>query len=201
MAAYDFEGHITDIPDYPEKGVVFKDITTLLKEPEGFHAAIDAIADHFKDAGVTKVVGAEARGFLIGAPVAYRLGAGFVPARKPGKLPREVRTESYELEYGTDELQMHVDALDEDDVVLIIDDLVATGGTAVAQAKLVSQYGCKLALSYGVGIPSSARGYRERDRCGRVRACAGEVGKGLPHGEPGLLIRLSSIGCKKIRPR
>ena len=90
MAAYDFEGHITDIPDYPEKGVVFKDITTLLKEPEGFHAAIDAIADHFKDAGVTKVVGAEARGFLIGAPVAYRLGAGFVPARKPGKLPREV---------------------------------------------------------------------------------------------------------------
>lgn len=84
MAAYDFEGHITDIPDYPEKGVVFKDITTLLKEPEGFHAAIDAIADHFKDAGVTKVVGAEARGFLIGAPVAYRLGAGFVPARKPG---------------------------------------------------------------------------------------------------------------------
>ena len=135
MAAYDFEGHITDIPDYPEKGVVFKDITTLLKEPEGFHAAIDAIADHFKDAGVTKVVGAEARGFLIGAPVAYRLGAGFVPARKPGKLPREVRTESYELEYGTDELH----------VVLIIDDLVATGGTAVAQAKLVSQYGCKLA--------------------------------------------------------
>ena len=126
MAAYDFEGHITDIPDYPEKGVVFKDITTLLKEPEGFHAAIDAIADHFKDAGVTKVVGAEARGFLIGAPVAYRLGAGFVPARKPGKLPREVRTESYELEYGTDELQMHVDALDEDDVVLIIDDLVAS---------------------------------------------------------------------------
>lgn len=121
MAAYDFEGHITDIPDYPEKGVVFKDITTLLKEPEGFHAAIDAIADHFKGAGITKVVGAEARGFLIGAPVAYRLGAGFVPARKPGKLPREVRTESYELEYGTDELQMHVDALDKDDVVLIID--------------------------------------------------------------------------------
>ena len=123
MAAYDFEGHITDIPDYPEKGVVFKDITTLLKEPEGFHAAIDAIADHFKDARVTKVVGAEARGFLIGAPVAYRLGAGFVPARKPGKLPREVRTESYELEYGTDELQMHVDALSKDDVVLIIESM------------------------------------------------------------------------------
>ena len=100
MAAYDFEGHITDIPDYPEPGVIFKDITTLLREPEGFKATIDAIADHFKDAGITKVVGAEARGFMIGAPVAYSLGAGFVPARKPGKLPREVRSESYELEYG-----------------------------------------------------------------------------------------------------
>ena len=107
MAAYDFEGHITDIPDYPEKGVVFKDITTLLKEPEGFHAAIDAIADHFKDAGVTKVVGAEARGFLIGAPVAYRLGAGFVPARKPGKLPAETLSYSYDLEYGSDTIEIH----------------------------------------------------------------------------------------------
>ena len=98
MAAYDFEGHITDIPDYPEPGVIFKDITTLLKEPEGFKATIDAIADHFKDAGITKVVGAEARGFMIGAPVAYSLGAGFVPARKPGKLPREVRSESLNTE-------------------------------------------------------------------------------------------------------
>ena len=132
MAAYDFEGHITDIPDYPEPGVIFKDITTLLKEPEGFKATIDAIADHFKDAGITKVVGAEARGFMIGAPVAYSLGAGFVPARKPGKLPREVRSESYELEYGND-------------VVLIVDDLVATGGTAVAQAHLIEQFGAKLA--------------------------------------------------------
>lgn len=145
MADYDFESRITDIPDYPEPGVVFKDITTLLKEPDGFRATIDAIAEHFADAGVTKVVGAEARGFMIGAPVAYKLGAGFVPARKPGKLPREVRSESYELEYGTDELQMHTDALDENDVVLIVDDLVATGGTAVAQAKLIEQFGAKLA--------------------------------------------------------
>ena len=145
MAAYDFEGHITDIPDYPEPGVIFKDITTLLKEPEGFKATIDAIADHFKDAGITKVVGAEARGFMIGAPVAYSLGAGFVPARKPGKLPREVRSESYELEYGTDSLEIHTDALNENDVVLIVDDLVATGGTAVAQAHLIEQFGAKLA--------------------------------------------------------
>ena len=148
MAAYDFEGHITDIPDYPEKGVVFKDITTLLKEPEGFHAAIDAIADHFKDAGVTKVVGAEARGFLIGAPVAYRLGAGFVPARKPGKLPRKTVSESYELEYGTDSIEIHADAITSKDTVLILDDLVATGGTVEATGKLVRDMGAKL-VGYG----------------------------------------------------
>ena len=145
MSSFDFEGHITDIVDYPKPGVVFKDITTLLKDPDGFEATIDAIAKHFKDAGVTKVVGAEARGFMIGAPVAYRLHAGFVPARKPGKLPREVRSESYDLEYGSDELQIHADAIEPDDVVLIVDDLVATGGTAEAQAKLIKQFGASLA--------------------------------------------------------
>ena len=145
MSSFDFEGHITDIVDYPKPGVVFKDITTLLKDPDGFEATIDAIAEHFKDAGVTKVVGAEARGFMIGAPVAYRLHAGFVPARKPGKLPREVRSESYDLEYGSDELQIHADAIEPDDVVLIVDDLVATGGTAEAQAKLIKQFGASLA--------------------------------------------------------
>lgn len=145
MSSFDFEGHITDIVDYPKPDVVFKDITTLLKDPDGFEATIDAIAEHFKDAGVTKVVGAEARGFMIGAPVAYRLHAGFVPARKPGKLPREVRSESYDLEYGSDELQIHADAIEPDDVVLIVDDLVATGGTAEAQAKLIKQFGASLA--------------------------------------------------------
>ena len=145
MSSFDFEGHITDIVDYPKPGVVFKDITTLLKDPDGFEATIDAIAEHFKDAGVTKVVGAEARGFMIGAPVAYRLHPGFVPARKPGKLPREVRSESYDLEYGSDELQIHADAIEPDDVVLIVDDLVATGGTAEAQAKLIKQFGATLA--------------------------------------------------------
>lgn len=144
MSSFDFEGHITDIVDHPKPGVVFKDITTLLKDPDGFEATIDAIAEHFKDAGVTKVVGAEARGFMIGAPVAYRLHAGFVPARKPGKLPREVRSESYDLEYGSDELQIHADAIEPDDVVLIVDDLVATGGTAEAQAKLIKQFGASL---------------------------------------------------------
>ena len=141
MSSFDFEGHITDIVDYPKPGVVFKDITTLLKDPDGFEATIDAIAEHFKDAGVTKVVGAEARGFIIGTPVAYKLHAGFVPARKPGKLPREVISQSYELEYGTDSLQIHADAIKPGDVVLIVDDLVATGGTAVAQKKLVETAG------------------------------------------------------------
>lgn len=145
MPLFDFESYITDIPDYPKPGVVFKDITTLFKEPEAFTAAVDALAEHFEGKGITKVVGAEARGFMVGAPVAYRLGAGFVPARKPGKLPREVRSESYELEYGADSLEIHLDALSEDDVVLIVDDLVATGGTAAAQARLVEAAGAKVA--------------------------------------------------------
>ncbi|ERL06544.1 adenine phosphoribosyltransferase [Olsenella profusa DSM 13989] len=135
----DLERYIVDVPDYPEPGVIFKDITPLMASPEGLHASVDKIVSHFGDIGITKVVGAEARGFLIGAPVAYRLGAGFVPARKPGKLPRAVYSQSYELEYGTDELQIHQDALDADDRVLIVDDLVATGGTCVATAKLIEQ--------------------------------------------------------------
>ena len=125
MVAFDFESKIASIPDYPEPGIVFKDITPLLADGEGFSAVIDAIADRFKDAGVTKVVGAEARGFMIGAPVAYRLNAGFVPARKPGKLPRATLSEEYELEYGVDRLEIHADALCADDVVLLVDDLVA----------------------------------------------------------------------------
>ena len=144
MADFDFESLIVDIPDYPEPGVVFKDITPLLADSEGFAAVVDAIAGHFAGKGVTKVVGAEARGFMVGAPVAKALHAGFVPARKPGKLPREAISESFELEYGTDELQIHVDAIGPDDVVLIVDDLVATGGTANAQARLVQRFGAKL---------------------------------------------------------
>ena len=145
MASLDLNSLIVDIPDYPEPGVVFKDITTLLKDPEGFAEVVDRIADYFADRGITKVVGAEARGFMIGAPVAYKLHAGFVPARKPGKLPRETVSESFELEYGTDSLELHTDALSSDDVVLIVDDLVATGGTANAQARLVEHFGAKLA--------------------------------------------------------
>lgn len=141
----DLESLIVDIPDYPEPGVVFKDITPVLADPRGFAAMVDRLADHFKDAGITKVIGAEARGFMVGAPVAYKLGAGFVPARKPGKLPRETVSASYALEYGTDELHVHADALSPDDVVLLVDDLAATGGTAVAQVELVELFGARIA--------------------------------------------------------
>lgn len=144
MSDFNYEDLIVSIPDYPEPGVVFKDITPLFASPEGLDHVVDDIADHFVGHGVTKVVGAEARGFLVGAPVAYRLGAGFVPARKPGKLPRAVYSQTYSLEYGTDELQIHQDALSADDRVLIVDDLVATAGTAIATAKLVEQTGAKI---------------------------------------------------------
>ncbi len=145
MSSVDYESLIVSIPDYPEPGVIFKDITPLFADAQGMAAAIDDIADHFINKGITKVVGAEARGFLVGAPVAYRLNAGFVPARKPGKLPREVYSQTYALEYGTDELQIHKDALAPDDRVLIVDDLVATGGTAAATAELVEKSGAKVA--------------------------------------------------------
>ena len=145
MSSVDYESLIVSIPDYPEPGVIFKDITPLFADAQGMAAAIDDIADHFINKGITKVVGAEARGFLVGAPVAYRLNAGFVPARKPGKLPREVYSQTYALEYGTDELQIHKDALTPDDRVLIVDDLVATGGTAVATAEIVEKSGAKVA--------------------------------------------------------
>lgn len=136
---------IIDIPDYPEPGIIFKDITPLISDEHGLSACVDAIVDHFLGMGINKVIGSEARGFLLGAPVAYRLGAGFVPARKPGKLPREVYSQQYALEYGTDELQIHKDALKPTDKVLVVDDLVATGGTTIATAKLVEQAGADIA--------------------------------------------------------
>jgi adenine phosphoribosyltransferase len=141
----DFARYIRDIPDWPQEGVVFKDITPLLATPEVFKATIDTFADEYADAGVTKVMGAEARGFIFGGALAYRLGAGFVPARKPGKLPWNTTAVSYDLEYGTDTLEVHSDALGPDDVVLIVDDVLATGGTAGAKAKLVMETGAKVA--------------------------------------------------------
>ena len=135
------EPHIRDVPDWPEPGVVFKDITPLLADPAGFAYAVRSLAEPFAGRGVTKVVGMEARGFLIGAPVALHLGAGFVPVRKPGKLPRATDSEEYALEYGTDRLEIHADAVGADDRVLVIDDVIATGGTAAATVALVERSG------------------------------------------------------------
>jgi len=141
----DLSSYIRDVPDFPQEGIIFKDITPLLASSEGFRAAIDIIADAYANVGVTKVLGAEARGFIFGGALAYKLGAGFVPARKPGKLPWNTTRHEYELEYGTDALEVHTDALADDDVVLVVDDVLATGGTAAAKAALVTRMGAKVA--------------------------------------------------------
>ncbi len=135
------EHYIRDIHDFPKEGIVFKDITPLLASPEGFRGAIDTIAAGYEDAEVSKVLGAEARGFIFGGALAYKLGAGFVPARKPGKLPSATTAHTYELEYGTDSLEVHTDAFGPGDRVLIVDDVLATGGTAAAKAALVHEMG------------------------------------------------------------
>ena len=135
------ESYIRDVPDFPKPGILFKDITTLLKDKEGFKAAIDALYEKVKDIQVDKVIGIESRGFIFAPLLAYRLGAGFVPVRKPGKLPAETVKISYDLEYGQDSLEIHKDALNRGDRVLIVDDLVATGGTAEAACKMVEQLG------------------------------------------------------------
>ncbi|ADN75389.1 adenine phosphoribosyltransferase [Ferrimonas balearica DSM 9799] len=132
---------IKAIPDYPKPGILFRDVTSLLEDAEAFRLCIDVLAEHYQDKGFTKVVGTEARGFLFGAPLAHQLGLGFVPVRKPGKLPRETIAESYELEYGQDTLEIHTDAIVEGDKVLVIDDLLATGGTIDATVKLIRRLG------------------------------------------------------------
>ncbi len=133
--------YIRDIPDFPKAGILFRDLTPLLANPAALRLAIGAIANPFLDTQIDYVVGTEARGFIFGAPVATTLGAGFIPARKPGKLPAETLSASYELEYGTDHIEMHVDALSANDRVLVVDDLIATGGTAQATVDLVRQSG------------------------------------------------------------
>ncbi|MDM9384308.1 adenine phosphoribosyltransferase [Chlorogloeopsis sp. ULAP01] len=142
----DLKSLIRDIPDFPKPGIVFRDITTLLRDPEGLRHTIDLFTQKILDARLKAdyVVGMESRGFMFGTPLAYKIGAGFIPVRKPGKLPAAVHSIEYELEYGTDCLEMHQDALQPECRVLIVDDLIATGGTASATAQLVQKIGCEL---------------------------------------------------------
>ncbi len=133
------KSNLRNIPDFPMPGVQFKDVTTLFKDAECLQLLSDMLYEKYKDRGITKVVGIESRGFIMGPILATRLNAGFIPIRKPGKLPADVIEESYEKEYGTDSIQIHKDALNENDVVLLHDDLLATGGTMIAACKLVKK--------------------------------------------------------------
>ena len=153
--------HVRAIADYPQPGVTFRDITPLLGEAAAFGRMIDDLVARFDDVEVSRVVGIESRGFIIGAAIAYRLRAGFVPVRKAGKLPWAVAHEEYELEYGTDKLEIHRDAIHPDEAVLVIDDVLATGGTARATANLVEVLGGRVV---GIGVLIELEALRGRDR-------------------------------------
>jgi adenine phosphoribosyltransferase len=137
----EIETLIRAIPDFPIPGILFRDITPLLKDKQGFRRAVDLFVERFIGRGIDYVVGIEARGYILGAPIAYAIGAGFIPVRKPGKLPHEKLSEEYALEYGTNSLEIHADAIGKGDRVLVVDDLLATGGTAAATARLLERLG------------------------------------------------------------
>jgi adenine phosphoribosyltransferase len=137
----DLKQHIRSVPDFPKAGIVFYDITTLLRDPIGFTATIDSLSTPYAGQGIDVVIGIESRGFILGGAVAQRIGAGFIPIRKPGKLPAKAIKETYDLEYGKDALEIHEDAIEKGQRVLIVDDVLATGGTAAAAAELVKKLG------------------------------------------------------------
>lgn len=155
MTTQELRDNIRVIEDFPKKGIHFQDVTTLFQNPDCLQEISDRIYELYKDKGITKVVGLESRGLILGAITAARLGAGFVPARKPGKLPGEKISETYELEYGSDTIEVHVGAINDKDVVLIHDDLLATGGTLAAAGRLVSRCGAKT-VYYNVIIDLTA---------------------------------------------
>ena len=157
----DLKDHIRDIPDFPKKGIMFKDITTLLQDGAVFKKSVDLLTKKFKKEKVELVVGVEARGFIFGAAIAYKLGAGFVPVRKKGKLPAKTKSVTYELEYGTDVLEIHEDAIKPGARVLIVDDLLATGGTIKAVADLVK---AQKAIIAGVAFLVELRFLKGKDR-------------------------------------
>ena len=159
---------IRSIPDFPKKGIIFRDITTALKDPETLRTIVDYLCNQFKDIKIDYVAGIESRGFIFGMPIAYHLNAGCVPVRKPNKLPAETISQEYELEYGTDKIEIHKDAFGEGDNVLIIDDLLATGGTAEAACKLVKKTGANL-VGVGFLIELEALNGREKLKdCGKI---------------------------------
>ncbi|MBU1096576.1 MAG: adenine phosphoribosyltransferase [Bacteroidetes bacterium] len=141
----ELKSFIRDVPDFPIEGIIFKDITTLLKDSDAFETALEKLYNISKNKGITKVIGIESRGFIFGGALAHKLGVGFVPIRKPGKLPSKIVKESYELEYGTDSIEIHQDALNSTDKVLLHDDLLATGGTMEAACRLVEKLGAQVA--------------------------------------------------------
>ncbi len=146
-------GRIRDVADFPSAGIVFRDLTPLLGDAEALRVTVDALADTFAGRRVDKVVGIEARGFILAAPVAYRLGAGFVPVRKAGKLPWKTEAEEYALEYGVDRLELHADAVAPDDEVVVVDDVIATGGTAQAAVRLIERLGATVSgLAFAVEL-------------------------------------------------
>lgn len=160
---------IRAVPDFPRKGILFRDITPLLADATAFKATVEHFVERYRGRGISKIVAIESRGYLIGAPLAYALGAGLVIVRKPGKLPSEVDRVSYELEYGTDSLEMHVDALSKGEKVIVVDDLLATGGTAEAAAKLVERRGAEV-VEFAFLIELAALGGRKRIGAERVHA-------------------------------
>ena len=150
----DLKALVRSIPDYPKPGIIFRDFTTLLRHPAGFRQVVDELVQPFAGSGVYRVAGIEARGFILGGAVAHQLSVGFVPIRKKGKLPWQTIGVEYELEYGTDEVEIHVDGLDKDDRILLVDDLIATGGTAAAAIRLIRDAGGTVAgCSFVIDLP------------------------------------------------
>lgn len=162
-------GLIREVPDFPKPGILFYDITTMLKAPGGLDLAVELLAEQLVGRGIEQVVAMESRGFIFGTPVAMKLGAGFVPVRKPGKLPAETVSESYELEYGTDTLEIHKDAVAPGQKVVILDDLLATGGTAEATVKLVRSLGAEVvAVAFVIELDF----LKGRERLSDVEVCS-----------------------------
>ncbi len=148
----DIKKMIRDVPDFPKEGIIFRDITTAVKDAKTMQKIVDLMADEYKNEKIDYVAGIESRGFIFGMPIAYKLGCGFIPIRKPGKLPAETISQEYSLEYGTDKIEMHKDALKKGDRVLIVDDLLATGGTAAAAVKLVQSVADVVGIAFVIEL-------------------------------------------------